>query len=356
MHAALEATWNSVSTGSPRSMWRSAANRASKDAWGKRLNNKLSSLSPDAASPRSPVRDSLLKDSPQRSPSSRAAMASATSTESAPEKRTVGLPPSGGPHLGAGLPPLGGKHAAGLAISFDRVEKRFGSLVALRNVTLEIPAGEFVALLGPNGAGKTTLLRIAALLMNPSSGHVRFPSSSEAASSAAGGTNSNADAPKKLIAMVGHNTLLYDELTAAENLKLFAQLYDLQNIPDRVAQALDACGLASRAKSIVRTFSRGMRQRLSIARALLPAPQLLLLDEPAAGLDRQGLAWFSATLARLRAQGATVLMSTHARNESLDLATRAVSLSAGRVERDTGAGADPRPFLAALRAENSPEN
>ena len=344
MHAALEATWNSVSTGSPRSMWRSAANRASKDAWGKRLNNKLSSLSPDAASPRSPVRDSLLKDSPQRSPSSRAAMASATSTESAPEKRTVGLPPSGG------------KHAAGLAISFDRVEKRFGSLVALRNVTLEIPAGEFVALLGPNGAGKTTLLRIAALLMNPSSGHVRFPSSSEAASSAAGGTNSNADAPKKLIAMVGHNTLLYDELTAAENLKLFAQLYDLQNIPDRVAQALDACGLASRAKSIVRTFSRGMRQRLSIARALLPAPQLLLLDEPAAGLDRQGLAWFSATLARLRAQGATVLMSTHARNESLDLATRAVSLSAGRVERDTGAGADPRPFLAALRAENSPEN
>jgi heme exporter protein A len=306
--------------------------------------------SPDSPLPNSPQKSSSLPDSrlpdsqvnfsSQRSPSAPAAEASAApaaSTESA-----------------AGSPPLGGSHAAGLAIYFDRVEKRFGSLVALRNVTLEIPAGEFVALLGPNGAGKTTLLRIAALLMNPTSGRVRFPSASSAASHAT--SNSDADTPKKLIAMVGHNTLLYDELTAAENLKLFAQLYDLRNIPDRVAQALDACGLASRAKSIVRTFSRGMRQRLSIARALLPGPQLLLLDEPAAGLDRQGLAWFSGTLARLRAQGSTVLMSTHARNESLELATRAVSLSAGRVEHDTGAGGDPRPFLATLRAENSPEN
>jgi heme exporter protein A len=326
-------------------MWRSAANRASNGAWDspsnrapnknlfRRLNNISFSFLPHAALP----------------PSGGAA----ASIDS-------GLPPSGGlPQLG-GLSASEGSHAsgseaqAGLAISFDRVEKRFGSLVALRNVTLEIRAGEFVALLGHNGAGKTTLLRIAALLMNPTSGHVRFPSASSSASGSS--SNSDADAPKKLIAMVGHNTLLYDELTAAENLKLFAQLYDLRDIPDRVAQSLDACGLGSRAKIIVRTFSRGMRQRLSIARALLPGPQLLLLDEPAAGLDRQGLAWFSDTLARLRAQGSTVLMSTHARNESLDLATRAVSLSAGRVEHDTGAGADPHPFLAALRAENSPEN
>jgi ABC-type multidrug transport system ATPase subunit len=213
-----------------------------------------------------------------------------------------------------------------LGIFFDRVEKRFGSLAALRSISLEVQPGEFVALLGPNGAGKTTLLCIAAQLMNPTTGKIHLTS---------GITPTDA---KHFIDMVGHSTLLYDELTAAENLTLFAQLYALDDVGVRVG-------------SLVRTFSRGMRQRLSIARALLHGPRLLLLDEPAAGLDRQGLVWFGATLARLRDDGCTVVMSTHARNESLDLATRAVSLVAGRIEHDTGPGGDPRPLLAALRAE-----
>ena len=244
-----------------------------------------------------------------------------------------------------------------LGISFDGVEKRFGSFVALRNVSLQIAPGEFVALLGANGAGKTTLLRIASLLMNPTKGNIAF--THDAVTRASAGQYvppKGSVSPKQLIGMVAHSTLLYDELTAAENLTFFAELYDLNEIPSRVTKSLGACGLASRAGSLVRTFSRGMRQRLAIARALLHKPRLLLLDEPAAGLDRQGLAWFSATLERLRAESCTVLMSTHARNESLDLATRAVSLANGRVEHDSGTGGNPRPVLAALRGDSSRDN
>jgi heme exporter protein A len=234
--------------------------------------------------------------------------------------------------------------APSLGLSFAGVEKRFGSFVALRGITLQIDPGEFVALLGPNGAGKTTLLRIAALLASPTRGAVKITDGAK--SYEASGL---LDA-KGQLGMVGHSTLLYDDLSAAENLTLFAQLYGLDDVSVRVSNALKSCGLDSRTGSLVRTFSRGMRQRLAIARALLHDPRILLLDEPAAGLDRQGLAWFGGTLERLRSDGCTVLMSTHARNESLELATRAVVLAAGTVQDDSGPQGDPRPLLASLRA------
>lgn len=237
-----------------------------------------------------------------------------------------------------------------MGISFQSIEKRFGSLAALRGISLEVQPGEFVALLGHNGAGKTTLLRIAALLMNPSRGSVQFVAAAKESSRPVSAQDGEFK-PKHAIGMVAHSTLLYDELTAAENLSLFAKLYALGDVVNRVAASLADCGLESRAGSLVRTFSRGMRQRLAIARALLHGPALLLLDEPAAGLDRQGLEWFSAKLAALKRAGCTILMSTHARNESLDLATRAVALAGGSVQHDSGTAGDPRPLLAALRAE-----
>jgi ABC-type multidrug transport system ATPase subunit len=237
-----------------------------------------------------------------------------------------------------------------LAVSFDRIEKRFGTLCALRGVTFDVQPGEFVAVLGPNGAGKTTLLRITALLSSPTRGRVRFTDGARSAGARQSGDGIPGECAKGRIGMVGHSPLLYEDLTAAENLKLFAQLYGLEDPAGSAAKGLESCGLAGRANGIVRTFSRGMRQRLALARALLHGPSLLLLDEPGTGLDRQAANWLGETLARLRAEGRTMIMSTHARSESLDLATRAVLLGSGRVAEDTR-GSDPGPLLARLRSD-----
>jgi heme exporter protein A len=219
-------------------------------------------------------------------------------------------------------------------------------------LSLTIAPGEFVALVGANGSGKTTLLRMAALLSRPTSGKVEFRRSASYQGTTSvvpyqektsGVLTSDSDvAPltpseiKLRIGMVGHFTMLYDELSAQENLLFFANLYGL-NDPSRIsAEALVPAGLASRAKDLVRTFSRGMRQRLAIAHAMLAEPSILLLDEPAAGLDRDGAAWLASTLGTLRKTGATVIMSSHGQSEALTLATRAIAMRNGTLIEDSG--------------------
>ena len=207
---------------------------------------------------------------------------------------------------------------SGIGVEFQNVEKRYGVRFALRGISLRIAPGESVGLVGANGSGKTTLLKMAARLIRPSAGKVEFSSA-----------NGNG------VGLVGHSTLLYDDLTAEENLMLFARLYEMDRPQERATEALQSAGLGGRGSDLVRGFSRGMRQRLTIARALLPGPGLLLLDEPATGLDAAGQQWLGETLARLRSQGCTLMMSTHGRSETHAILTRAVRLDAGRVIADS---------------------
>jgi ABC-type multidrug transport system ATPase subunit len=229
-------------------------------------------------------------------------------------------------------------------IRFDKIEKRYGGLLALRRVSLEIAPGECVALAGRNGSGKTTLLRIAAGLVRPSAGELHFTPNG-----ASGGPSGSAARPR--MGFVAHATMVYDELTAEENLLLFAKLLGV-SAPERlVEKLLREVGLLERRASLVRTFSRGMRQRVAIARALLQRPSLLLLDEPSTGLDPEGIVWLTETLRQLRDAGCTLLMSLHGESAISALATRAVRLDAGSIAADTREAAGMRAILALAAAE-----
>jgi heme exporter protein A len=218
-------------------------------------------------------------------------------------------------------------------IQFADIDKRYGGLYALRRVSLSVGAGECVVLAGRNGSGKTTLLRIAARLVRPSAGTVRFSGPSASAR------------PDVRPGYVAHATMVYDELTAEENLVLFARLQRQKNPAECAQRLLSEVGLIERRASLVRTFSRGMRQRIAIARALLSQPSILLLDEPATGLDPHGVSWLAETLRGLRDAGCTIVMSLHGESEISSLATRAVRLDSGSVVADTRTGANFRTIL-----------
>ena len=199
--------------------------------------------------------------------------------------------------------------------------KRFGHVRALRGVDFVLGAGESLAVFGPNGAGKTTLLRILAGLLKPDGGTVRF-----------GGellVRGNA-AHRRRVGLISHHSLLYDGLTAAENLVFHARLYSVADPRAAAARALAGVGLEARASDLVGTFSRGMVQRLAIARALLHDPDVMLLDEPFSGLDQRAAATLRELLGRLRAERRTMVLVTHNIDEGLELATHVAIQVAGR--------------------------
>jgi heme exporter protein A len=215
------------------------------------------------------------------------------------------------------LPPTG--------LRFDNIDKRYGGLYALRRVSLEIAPGECVVLAGRNGSGKTTLLRVAAQIVLPTAGKLTFPGAAP-------------NTPNGRPGYVAHATMVYDELSAEENLVLFAKLQNVDNPAARAEDLLREVGLFERRDSLVRTFSRGMRQRIAIARALIHRPSVLLFDEPATGLDPLGITWLANTLREIHRAGGTILMSLHGESEVSALATRAVHIDAGKIIADTNTG------------------
>jgi len=229
-----------------------------------------------------------------------------------------------------------------IMINVHGLTKSFGPRAALVGVDLGVDAGEFVTLVGPNGAGKTTLLRILATLTKPTKGSVRIAGLDPV---------KNGEQARRLIGFLSHHTLLYDDLTAEQNLNFYAQMYDLDNASARIADLLEQVRLTARRRDLVRTFSRGMQQRLSVARAVLHRPQVLLLDEPYTGLDPNAAQVLTDLLAELAGEGCTVLLTTHNLERGLALGQRMLVLSQGRIVYDERRESiDPTAFPETYRA------
>jgi heme ABC exporter ATP-binding subunit CcmA len=214
-------------------------------------------------------------------------------------------------------------------VDFDRVQvldvsRHFGRRRAVAHVSFAVAAGEILGLLGPNGAGKSTLIGILATLTRPSAGEVRYGAHHD---------RSGGDALRRRIGLLAHELHLYPELSARQNLSFFARLYGL-GPGDAVDRALDGAGLADRADDAVAAFSRGMRQRLALERALLHEPRLVLMDEPFTGLDDRATGLVAARLRALASGGAIVILATHDLDLADGLVSRVVVVREGRVVCD----------------------
>lgn len=221
-------------------------------------------------------------------------------------------------------------------IQVKKLYKRFGLKTVLRGLDFSVQPGEFVALLGPNGAGKTTFLRILASLSRPALGEVyiagyRLPQ--------------QAAAVRQRLGVVSHQPLLYGDLTAEENLRFYGRMYGVIDLERRTSQVLEMIGLANRRRDLVRTFSRGMQQRLAIGRAVLPDPEVMLFDEPHTGLDQEASLMLDSVLREVAARGRTVVMTSHDLARAADLASRFDVLSRGVIIASAASSEIPQDAL-----------
>jgi len=212
-----------------------------------------------------------------------------------------------------------------LALDSRDIEKKFGYAYAIRNISLQVRRGEFVALFGSNGAGKTTFLKVTAGLMRPTKGSLSIEGFDVA---------KNAEETRRRIGFLSHNTFVYRDLSPLENLRFFCRLYGVSDSEERLLELLKRVDLAQRANEPVRAFSRGLQQRVGIARALLHDPSLILLDEPYTGLDAKAAQTLNDILDEAARSGKTIILTTHDIQQGLRAATRAVILDRGKVVHD----------------------
>jgi heme exporter protein A len=224
-------------------------------------------------------------------------------------------------------------------IEVHRLYKRFGPKTVLRDLEFQVAQGEFVALLGPNGAGKTTFLRILSSLSRSTLGEVKI---------AGHRLPHQAAEVRQRLGVVSHMPLLYGDLTAEENLQFYGRLYSIPTLQQRIEAVLEQVGLLNRRKDLVRTFSRGMQQRLAIGRAVLHDPEVLLLDEPHTGLDQDACEMLDGALKQVAARGRTVVMTSHDLARAQDLASRFDVLTRGRIQASVQVNSLPQDGVLAF--------
>ena len=210
-------------------------------------------------------------------------------------------------------------------IQAEGLKKSFGNFDALRGVDLHVKRGEFMTLFGPNGAGKTTLIKLLATLTSPTSGTLSVYGYD---------VRKDVNNIRSVIGVISHDPYLYENLSAFENIKFFGTLYGLDDVDNRARSVIKQVGLEKRMNDLVRTFSRGMKQRLTVARAIVHEPKILLLDEPYTGLDQHGAQIFGEMLSDLKSQRRTILMTTHNIDEGLELSDRIGILAKGKIVLD----------------------